>query len=120
MTFFMKNSLRNFYAFTFPHQDFLLLLKSYLLIIGIPGFFFRFFKLPANYRNSRKEIFFSTNRYLIFSACHDMSTICPRYVHNIRLRYIVHRIGQIYILIIIFHHNDIFFNIPGLHPKKCT
>jgi hypothetical protein len=39
----MKNSLRNFYAFTFPHQDFLLLLKSYLLIIGIPVFFFSFF-----------------------------------------------------------------------------
>ncbi len=36
-----------------------LLLKSYLLFIGISGFFFRFFKLPANYRNSQRN---STNR----------------------------------------------------------
>jgi hypothetical protein len=32
-----------------PASSFFFLLKSYLLIIGIPGFFFRFFKLPANY-----------------------------------------------------------------------
>jgi hypothetical protein len=97
----MKNSLGNFYAFTFPHQDFLLLLKSYLLIIGIPGFFFVFLNFQLIIGIPEKKFFFrqtgnffSLSRYVL-----DMSTICPRYVHDIRLRYIVHRIGQIYILI---------------------